>query len=95
MNSQKPFPAKVFPIYVKHFIFSGVCRNLILLGVKKCKLSQYNSSRCLTLADFNTKYDLPGEVVDMQISELHQYLDEAPGLFIENKGSGSKTKTVF
>ena len=31
----------------------------------------------------------------MQISELHQYLDEAPWLFIENKGSGSKTKTDF
>ena len=42
------FPAKASAIYVKHFIFSGVCRNLILLGVKK-----YNSSRSLTLADFN------------------------------------------
>ena len=73
----KAIPRKGFPICVKYFIFSGICRNLILLGVKKCALSQCNSSRCLTLADFNTEYDLPGEVVDMQISEFHQYFDEA------------------
>ena len=28
LNSQKPFTGKVSPIYVKHFAFSGVCRNL-------------------------------------------------------------------
>ena len=67
-------------------------QNLILFVVKKCTLSQYNLSRCLTLADSSTEYDLPGEVVDMQISELHQSFDEASWLFIENKGSGSKTK---
>ena len=55
-------------------------------------LSQYNSHRCLTLADFNTEHDLSEEVVDMQMSELHQYFDEASWLFIENKGSGSKTE---
>ena len=95
MNSQKPFPAKVSLINVKHFIFSGICRNLILIGVKKCALSQYNSHRCLTFADFNTEYDLLGEVADMQISELHQYFDEASCLFIEKKGSGSKTDYWF
>ena len=88
----KAIPRKGFPIYVKHFIFSGVCRNLILFDVKKCTLSQCNSSRCLTLADFNTEYDLPGEIVDMQISEFHQYFDEASWLFIEDEGRGSKTE---
>ena len=39
----------------------------------------------LTLADFSTEYDLPGEVVDIQISELQQSFDEASWLFIENK----------
>ena len=67
-------------------------QNLILFVVKKCTLSQYNLSKCLALADFSTEYDLPGEVVDMQISELQQSFEEASGLFIENKGSGSKTK---
>ena len=46
----------------------------------------------LTLADFSTEYDLSGEVVDKQISELQQSFDETSWLFIENKGSGSKTK---
>ena len=58
----------------------------------RCTLGQYNSSKCLTLADFNTKYNWPGEIVDMEISELHQHFDEASWLFIENKGSGSKTE---
>ena len=72
-----------------HKSFSHLCKtNLILLGVKKCTLSQYNSRRCLTFVDFNTEYDLPVEVADMHISELHQYFDEASWLFIENKGSG-------
>ena len=44
------------------------------------------------LADFSKEYDLPGEVVDVQISELHQYFDEASWLFIENKCSGSITE---
>ena len=47
---------------------------------------------CLTLAVFNTEYDFPEEIVDMQISELHQYFDEASWLFVENKSSGSKTQ---
>ena len=95
LNSQKPFPVKVSLIYVKYFIFSGVCGNLILLSLKKGALSQYNPRRCLTLADFKIEYDLPGEVTDMQISELYQYFDEASWLFIESKGRGSKSKYWF
>ena len=95
LYSQKPFPAKVSHIHVKHFTFSDVCKNVILLGVKTCTLSHYNLSRCLTLTDFNTEYDLPGEVVDMQINELHQYFDKSWWLFIENKVSGSKTEYWF
>ena len=85
----KAFLRKGFSHLCKHFIFSGVCRNLILLGVKKCAFSQYNSSRCLILADFKTEYDLPGEV------QLHQYFDEASWLFIEAKLAAQKPNTDF
>ena len=44
----------------------------MLLGVKKCMLTQYNSCRCLILANFSTEYELSGEVADMKMSELHQ-----------------------
>ena len=81
--------------FANSWIHKSLSQNLILLGVKKCTLSQYNSLRCLTLADFNTEYDLPGKVDDMQISELHQYFNEASWLFVENKGSGSKTQYWF
>ena len=46
----------------------------------------------LVFSDFNAEYDFRGKVVDMQISELHQYLDELSWSFIENTGSGSKTE---
>ena len=65
LNSQMHLPTNASPIYVKNFIFSGVCRNLTFFGVKKCTLTQYNSGRCLTLANLNTEYDLFREVVDM------------------------------
>ena len=42
--------------------------------------------------DFSAEYDFRGKVVDMQVSELHQYFDELSWPFIENTGSGSKTE---
>ena len=95
LNSQNPFLGKFSPICVKHVIFSDICRNLMLLGVKKCMLTQYNSRRCLILANFSTEYELSGEVADMKMSELHQYFNEVSWLFIENYGSGSKTEYWF